>query len=149
MVATLRSAAELTRLTPAEQRVGEQLVTGRSNVQAAGELSMSPGTFSRHLGNIGRKFHITARHARAHAVLTSGQVAPPAAPEPAPVLTGTERQLLRAFAEHSDIDDIARAAGIAKADVRPLIKKLVDKAGADNNTHLIGLAHAWGLLGTS
>ncbi|MCZ1021338.1 LuxR C-terminal-related transcriptional regulator [Streptomyces noursei] len=149
MVATPRSAAELTRLTPAEKRVSEYLVAGHSNEEAARELGMNPGTYSGHLGNIGRKFHVTARPARAHAVLASGQVEPPPAPEAAPHLTDDERRLLRAVAEHSTTHDIARAAYVAQADVRLLIKNLVDKTGADNDTHLIGLAHAWGLLGTA
>ncbi|MFK0154346.1 LuxR C-terminal-related transcriptional regulator [Streptomyces sp. NPDC090493] len=144
---TPRSAAELTRLTPTEKRVAEHLVAGYSNAEGAGELGMSATSFSGHISNIGRKFRADARPARAHAVLASGQVPPPSAASTAPVLDSDERRLLRALAEHSDTYAIARASGIAAADVRERIEILVAKAGAVNDTHLIGLCHAWGFLG--
>jgi DNA-binding NarL/FixJ family response regulator len=150
MVVKIPTATELTQLTPTEKLVAEALITGASNAQGADDLSMSTGTFAAHVSSIGRKFQVTSRKgraARAHAVLASGQVAPPAAPAVAPDFTHAEQRLLRALAEHPETHDIARAAGIPQADVRPQIRELVAKAGADNDTHLIGLGHAWGLLG--
>ncbi|MCT9107592.1 helix-turn-helix transcriptional regulator [Streptomyces mirabilis] len=151
MPVRIPDAAALTQLTPAEKQVAEVLVTGASNIQGAQRLKMRTSTFAIHLGSIGRKFQINGkagRPARAHAVLASGQVAPPSAPADVPEFTPAERQLLQALAEHAETDDIGKAANVAlPADVRPLIAKLVDKAGADNDTHLIGLGHAWGLLG--
>ncbi|MFM9462760.1 LuxR C-terminal-related transcriptional regulator [Streptomyces scabiei] len=150
MPVKIPTAAELTQLTPAEKRVAEVLVTGASNIQGARDLGMSSSTYSGHLGSIGRKFQITSRTgrpARAHAVLASGQVAPPPAPARIPEFTLGERRLLRALAEHPETYEIAQAARVAEAEVRPWIKALVAKAGADNDTHLVGLGHAWGLLG--
>lgn len=144
------TGAELTQLTPAEKRVAKVLVTGASNIQGAQDLGMSTSTYVGHLGNIGRKFQITSRTgrpARAHAVLASGQVDPPPVHAPVPEFTLGERRLLRALAEHPETYDIARAARVPEAEVRPWIKALVAKAGADNDTHLVGLGHAWGLLG--
>ncbi|MFM9540103.1 hypothetical protein [Streptomyces turgidiscabies] len=111
---------------------------------------MSSNTYAGHLVRIGRKFQITGRDsrpARAHAVLASGQIAPPPAPAHAPEFTLAELRFLRALAEHPETRDIARAARIAQAEVRPWTKALVAKSGADNETHLVGLGHAWGLLG--
>lgn len=150
MTVKIQSTEALTQLTPAEKRVAERLVAGVSNIQGAQELGMCTGTFARHVASIGRKFQITSRSgrpARAHAVLDSEQVAPPAAPATVPRLTAADLRLLRAFAKYPETPDIAHAAGIAHAEVRPQIKKLVAEAGADNETHLIGLAHAWNLLG--
>ncbi|QDN54242.1 hypothetical protein [Streptomyces sp. S1D4-20] len=151
MPVNIPDAAALTQLTPAEKRVAEVLVTGASNIQGAQDLKMRTSTFAIHVGSIGRKFHITGkagRPARAHAVLASGQVEPPPAPADVPEFTSAELQLLQALAEHAETEDIRKAADVAvTADVRPLIGKLVDRAGADNDTHLIGLGHAWGLLG--
>ncbi|MEV8333862.1 LuxR C-terminal-related transcriptional regulator [Streptomyces niveus] len=150
MPVRIQTADELTQLTPAEKRVAELLVAGASNAQGGRDLGMSTTTFAGHVGNIGRKFQITSRlgrPARAHAVLDSGQIAPPAAPAAVPEFTPAELRLLRAFAKYPETHDIAHAAGIAQADVRPQIKELVAKAGADNETHLIGLSHAWELLG--
>lgn len=148
MVVRIQTATELT-LT--EKLVAEALITGVSNAQGADDLGMSTGTFAAHVSSIGRKFQVTSRQgraARAHAVLASGQIAPPQAPSVVPDFTRDERRLLRAVAEHPETHDIARAAGIPPADVRHRIRELVDKAGADNDTHLIGLGHAWRLLGT-
>ncbi|MFJ8752165.1 LuxR C-terminal-related transcriptional regulator [Streptomyces sp. NPDC102441] len=151
MPVTILTADALTRLTPAEKRVAEHLVAGTSNIQGAQDLGMSAATFAGHLASIGRKFQITngrlGRPARAHAVLASEQVAPPQAPATVPDFTPAELRLLCAFAKYPEIHDITRATGIAQAEVRPHIKALVTKAGADNDTHLIGLGHAWGFLG--
>lgn len=150
MPVKIPDAAALTQLTPAEKQVAEVLVTGVSNIQGAQILKMRTSTFAGHLGSIGRKFQITGkagRPARVHAVLASGQVAPPPAPAQVPEFTLGERRLLRALAEHPETHDIARVARVPAAEVRPWIKALVAKAGADNDTHLVGLGHAWGLLG--
>jgi DNA-binding CsgD family transcriptional regulator len=152
MAVKIQSAEALTQLTPAEKRVAERLVAGASNIQGAQELGMSTTTFAGHVASIGRKFQITSRSgraARAHAVLASKQIAPPSAPAQAPRLTAADLRLLRAIAKYPETPDIALAAGIAQADVRSQIKNLVAEVGADNETHLIGLAHAWGLLGPS
>jgi len=146
---TPRSASELTRLTPTEKRVAERLVAGCSNEEGASELDMSSSSFSGHLSSIGRKFRVAARPARAHAVLASGQVSPPSAPTPAPEFDAAERRLLDALAKRSGTYAIAKASGLASADVREQIEILVTKAGAANDTHLIGLCHALGLLGAS
>ncbi|WP_405968944.1 LuxR C-terminal-related transcriptional regulator (plasmid) [Streptomyces sp. NBC_00015] len=150
MAVKIPTATELTQLTPTEKLVAEALITGVSNAQGADDLSMSTGTFSAHVSSIGRKFQVTSRKgraARAHAVLASGQVAPPVAPAVVPDFTHVELRLLRALAEHPETHDISRAAGIPLADVRPQLRDLVAKAVADNDTHLIGLGHAWRLLG--
>ncbi|WP_055522784.1 helix-turn-helix transcriptional regulator [Streptomyces graminilatus] len=143
-----RSVSTRLRLTDTEKRVADHLVAGRSNAEGAGVLGMSAASFSGHLSGIGRKFGVAARPARAHAVLASGQVPPPSTTVPAPELDADERRLLHALAEHSSTYAIAQASGIAAADVREQIRVLVAKAGAANDTHLIGLCHTWGFLGT-
>ncbi|WP_051698613.1 LuxR C-terminal-related transcriptional regulator [Streptomyces albus] len=151
MPVKIRTAQELAQLTPAEKRAAGQLVAGVSNAEAAQALGISTATFTRHIVAISMKFGVTsrsARPARVHAVLASGQVPPPPAPERVPDFTERDLRLLRALAEHPETRDIAMAVEIAPADVRPMIADLVDKAGADNETHLIGLGHAWGLLDT-
>ncbi|MBQ0972904.1 LuxR C-terminal-related transcriptional regulator [Streptomyces pilosus] len=151
MPVKIRTAQELTQLTPAEKGAAAHLVAGASNAEGAQALGISTTTFTSYIVAIGKKFGITSRSgrpARAHAVLASGQVPPPPAPKLIPDFTDRDLRLLRALAENPETHDIARAAGIAPADVRPMIADLVDKAGAANDTHLIGLGHAWGLLKT-
>ncbi|MBV1949120.1 LuxR C-terminal-related transcriptional regulator [Streptomyces sp. BV129] len=151
MPVKIRTAHELTQLTPAEKRAAEHLVAGASNGEGAQALGISSTTFTGYIAGIGKKFGITSRRgrpARAHAVLASGQVPPPSAPDHIPDFTEQNLRLMRALAENAETHDIARAAGIAPADVRPMIADLVDKAGAANDTHLVGLGHAWGLLNT-
>ncbi|MEU6346496.1 helix-turn-helix transcriptional regulator [Streptomyces sp. NPDC046977] len=139
-------STDFTRLTPAERRVAEQLVLGLSNAEIAAELGISPGTVAGHLGSIGRRFHLSARPTRAHAVLGGGQIDPPPAPGPAPELTTAETMLLQAIAAHEETHEIARAADIADASVGPHVRDLVEKTGAKNPTHLVGLGHAWKLF---
>jgi DNA-binding CsgD family transcriptional regulator len=66
-----------------------------------------------------------------------------------PDFTAKEWTLLRAVAEHCRTEDIARAAGVAPADVRALTDDLVLKANTINAAQLVGLAHSWGLFGNT
>lgn len=121
MPVKIRTAQELAQLTPAEKRAAGQLVAGASNAEAAQALGISTTTFTGHIVAISKKFGITsrsARPARAHAVLASGQVPPPPAPERIPDFTERDLRLLRALAEHPETRDIAMAVEIAPADVR-------------------------------
>lgn len=152
MPVEIRTAKALTQLTPAEKRAAEHLIAGASNAEGAQALGISTTTFTGYIVAIGKKFDITSRRgrpARAHAVLASGQVPPPPAPEHVPDFTDGDLRLLRALAENAETYDIAMAARVAPVDVRPMIADLVDKAGAATDTHLVGLGHAWGLLDTS
>ncbi|MGW6202280.1 LuxR C-terminal-related transcriptional regulator [Streptomyces sp. NPDC055089] len=149
----IHTAPAPVQLTPAEKRAAEHLVAGASNAEGAQALSISTTTFTSHIAALGQKFGVTSgrrsRPARAHAVLASRQVPPPPAPVDVPDFTERDLRLLRALAEHPETYDIAMQAEVAPVDVRPLIADLVYKAGAANDTHLVGLGHAWGLLGTS
>jgi DNA-binding NarL/FixJ family response regulator len=98
--------------------------------------------------NIGLKFGINSRPAKVHASLASGQAPAPEAPDTVPDFTEDELLLLRAVATKSENDEIAAAARIAPALVTTRIRDLADKAGALNSSHLVGMAHAWQLLGS-
>ncbi|MDT0474040.1 hypothetical protein RM863_18085 [Streptomyces sp. DSM 41014] len=60
------------------------------------------------------------------------------------------RLLLRAYAlrDAASANAIARHAGIDQFDIPGNTARLLAKAGADNETHLIRLRHAYGLLTT-
>ncbi|MFD7898990.1 LuxR C-terminal-related transcriptional regulator [Streptomyces sp. NPDC059743] len=148
MVAILRSADELSTLTPTQQRVVEKIAAGLSNQQAATELGMKTGTLAGHVMSIGHKFGVTSRPAKVHAALASGQACAPDAPATVPDFTEDELRLLHAVATCSENDEIAAAARIAPVLVTTRIRDLVERAGALNSSHLIGLAHAWKLLST-
>ncbi|WNI20076.1 LuxR C-terminal-related transcriptional regulator [Actinacidiphila sp. ITFR-21] len=147
MAAILRSAAELTTLTPTQKRVVEKIAAGHSNQQAATELGMKTGTLGGHVMSIGHKFGVASRPAKVHAALASGQACAPDAPASVPNFAEDELRLLHAVATRSENDEIAAAAGIAPVLVTTRIRDLVEKASAVNSSHLIGLAHAWTLLG--
>ncbi|MET8577282.1 helix-turn-helix transcriptional regulator [Streptomyces sp. NPDC005012] len=144
----IRTRQELVRLTPAERRVAALLVAGLGNSQIAERLGLSTGSVTGHLRHISRKFPAAlTREAKAHAILCARQVAPPPAPKDVPKLTEFDLRLLRAVAELPSTHDIAHAAGVAVTDTRPAIQDLVRKTNATNAVHLVGHAHAWGLLG--
>ncbi|MGW7199400.1 helix-turn-helix transcriptional regulator [Streptomyces chryseus] len=137
------------RLTPTELRVAERLVAGQSNAEAAAALGMQPETFKSHLSKIGEKVQVpTSRPARAHAILMNGQVPPPTTSANRPPLTDADQLLLTAAAEHSTTEGIAQAASVSAKTVRRKLAALVTTTGADNLTHLVGLGHYWGYLGT-
>ncbi|MQS17336.1 helix-turn-helix transcriptional regulator [Streptomyces kaniharaensis] len=148
MPAILRSATELGVLTRTQKSVAGMIAAGLSNQQAAAALGIKAGTLNQHVMSIGYRFGVTSRPAKVHAALASGQAPAPEAPHTAPDFTAEELLLLHALATHSENEEIAAAAHLALALVTSRIRDLVEKAGALNPSHLVGLAHTWQLLGT-
>jgi DNA-binding CsgD family transcriptional regulator len=136
------------RLTPTQVQIMEHLAEGATTSDTASALGIKQGTLRGHLRQIGNKTGVSSSPARVHAALTTGQLKPPPAPEERPDFSPADLLLLSAVAMHSPTEEIAKAAGgLPQSTVRPAIKALVDTAGAKNAAHLVGLAHAWGLLG--
>ncbi|WP_331752395.1 LuxR C-terminal-related transcriptional regulator [Streptomyces sp. NBC_00829] len=146
------TTAPITPITPAQQRIAEHLVQGLTNSEIATEEHLSGDTVSSHIRGMRQNLHCPPRSSRpvlAHALLLHRQVAVPSLPVSRPPFTADENQqrLLKALAGHSAPADIARAARIARADVKPFTEDLVRAAGANDATQLIGWGHALGLLG--
>ncbi|GGZ95148.1 hypothetical protein GCM10010371_63820 [Streptomyces subrutilus] len=129
-----------------ELRVAELLVTGALNPAIAQALDMSEHEVLGHLERIGEATGARTRHTRAHSLLTAGLVAPPPRPGPAPVLSETEHLLLIALAISETWERTAEAAQLNLSTIKPATRALTARVGADNRTHLIGLAHAWHLF---
>ncbi|MEU9776609.1 helix-turn-helix transcriptional regulator [Streptomyces sp. NPDC047968] len=143
--------APITALTPAEQRVADQLVGGLNARAIAAEMHLSPNTVSAYLRATRAKLHCPPRcatHVLAHRLLSTQQVPAPAPAGPPPDLDPRQQRLLNALAEHTSSYDIALAAQLAPADVRPAVEDLLAGTGADDTTQLVVQGHAWGLLGT-
>ncbi|MFH0246592.1 LuxR C-terminal-related transcriptional regulator [Streptomyces sp. HK10] len=147
MPAKLTTLTDRRRLTPTEQKVAALIAAGSTPRQAAETLGVSRPTVTDHLNRIGWKTHTTSHAARIHVVLANGQIDPPMMERPAPDFTSAELQLLRALAERSETVGIAAASGVPLANVRPALRSLRERAGASTDAHLVGLGHAWGLLG--
>ncbi|MFD7323953.1 sigma-70 family RNA polymerase sigma factor [Streptomyces sp. NPDC059875] len=135
-------------LTDAQKRAVAPLVYGATNQAIGAQIHLSPDGVASHLrtarSKLGRRG--CSRPVLVHALLTAREVPPPACQRPCPDFTAMERRLLQALAEHDLNEDIGRAVGVPAWDVRTGVDDLVTKACADNATHLVGLAHAWGVL---
>ncbi|MEU6055847.1 hypothetical protein ABZ829_36140 [Streptomyces xanthochromogenes] len=127
-------------------RVAEELVTGALNPAIADMLGMSVADVSGHLDRIGQLTCARARHTRAHQLLASGLVAPPPTSRPLPVFSSAEKRLLSTLRSCEMWQSIATSAGLSLSSVKPAMQSLIFRAGADNRTHLVGLAHAWDLF---
>ncbi|MFK4688223.1 LuxR C-terminal-related transcriptional regulator [Streptomyces pristinaespiralis] len=154
MTTSATAAAPITPLTRAQKRVAAHLVCGLTNPEIAGEEHLSGDTVSSHVRVMRESLHCPPRSSRAvlaHALLSHEQVPPP--PPPPPLLRrafepdADDLLLIRAVAEHSRPDDIARAARIPAGELRARTDGLVRRAGASNAAHLIGLAHTHGIFG--
>jgi DNA-binding CsgD family transcriptional regulator len=135
-------------LTAKQERVAALLVCGVSDNFIAHHLQCSPKTVRRHyLVTLRRKLAVwgCTRPMLCDALLTQGLVPPPVATRPAPCFTDGELTLLRNLT-HRRPKEIAETAGTGTADVEARIGGLVALAGADNSTHLVGLARQWRLL---
>ncbi|MFI1929232.1 DNA-binding protein [Streptomyces sp. NPDC020330] len=145
----MTTSAPITPLNPAQLRVAQQLVDGRSAREIAEMSGLSIETIREYVRVIRQSLHCPPRckpHVLVHFVLAAGQVTPPTTERPPPVLNEAQGLLLRAVAEHSASRDVALAARIAPADLRSALGELLDKTGTDDVTQLVVLAHAWGLL---
>lgn len=136
-------------LSTDELRVAQQLVAGALNPAIAQKLGMSEAEVTGHLDRIGKLTWARTRHTRAHSVLAAGLVPPPLVRAPAPDLSEAEQLLLLALAVCETWEGTAAAAGLDLRTVKPAMRALLARTGADSRTHLVGLAHGWNLLGDS
>lgn len=146
------TTAPITPLTAAQKRVAAHLVCGLTNSEIASEEQMAHDTVTSHIRGMRQSLHCPPRATRAvlaHALLSHKQVPPP----PLPLLRRPfepdqdDQRLIRANAEHSRAADVARAARVPASELRARTDTLSRRAGANNATHLVGLAHTRGLFG--
>ncbi|GAA3388824.1 LuxR C-terminal-related transcriptional regulator [Streptomyces roseoviridis] len=136
-------------LIPSLRRIAQHLVLGATNTDIAAAEGLSTSTVHTYQKDIRQHLGLPPRASRAvivHALLGRGEATAPEPGRPAPALTADETLLLRAIATRSRQADIALAARIAPADLRTKSEALLFTTGATDSVHLIGLAHAWGLL---
>lgn len=145
----MTTAPPITPLTEPQKRAAAPLVYGAPNEAIAAQIHLSTDGVASQLRVARKKLGRPgcSRAVLVHALLTARQVAPPACHRPAPDFIEDELQLLRALAEHSLNEDIGHAIGVRASDVRAELDALLAKACADNAAHLVGLAHAWNILG--
>ncbi|MFI2736633.1 sigma-70 family RNA polymerase sigma factor [Streptomyces sp. NPDC018711] len=138
-------------LTDAQRRAVAPLVYGGTNESIGAQIYLPAEGVASHLRTartvLGRRG--CSRPVLVHALITARVVPPPDCRRPCPAFTARELRLYRAVAEYSLNEDIGRAIGVSAFDVRAEIDALVAKAGADDAAHLVGLGHAWNLLGAS
>jgi DNA-binding NarL/FixJ family response regulator len=146
----MTTSTRTTPLSPAQQRVAQQLVDGLTPRDIAAKTGLTATTVRQYVRDIRDNLHCPPRCAIpviVHFLFTAKEAEPPTTDKPAPDLSPEQQLLLQAVAEHSKPGDIALAAKIAPADVRSARDALLDKTGSADATQLIVLAHVWGLLG--
>lgn len=139
----------ITPLTAAQKAVGAHLVRGLTNSEIADKEQLADETVKSYIREMRQNLHCPPRASRAvlaHALLSHKQVPPPPHRRPPFEPDEDDQRLLRAYADHTRPADIARAALLPASRLRARTDDLVRRAGADNATHLIGLAHAWDLF---
>ncbi|MFE4212262.1 DNA-binding protein [Streptomyces sp. NPDC056844] len=130
--------------------MAQLIVDGLSAQEIVTKTGLSVDTIRLYVRDIRESVHCPPRckpQVLVHLVLATEQAAPPATDRPTPQLDAEQLLLLQAVASHSALREIALAAKIAPADVRPALDGLLDATGAADVTQLVALAHAWGLLG--
>ncbi|MFF9785731.1 hypothetical protein [Streptomyces nigrescens] len=133
-------------LTPTERRVLEQLSLGHDLGVGSTNLTMGRATFNKHLTQIGDKLQVKKSPLKVQMGFASGQLPLPKAVSGLVTFDDDERQLWQAHALHATAADIAKHAKIERCDLRGDIARLMTKAGASNEAHLIRLGHAYGVL---
>ncbi|MEU6290287.1 hypothetical protein [Streptomyces sp. NPDC046988] len=145
---TQRTTPVITPLTPTERKVLEEVSFGRAPADGSANLNMAPGTFSRHSTLVGHKLQVKKPPLKVQMGFVTGELPlPERLPEPAP-FTEKERLLWQAHALRHTAAAIAQHAGIDQFDLTGETARLMAKAEADNEAHLIRLGHAYGILTT-
>ncbi|MET9117550.1 sigma-70 family RNA polymerase sigma factor [Streptomyces longwoodensis] len=136
-------------LTQQQRRIAARLVYGPSRAEIAGQVRLSVEGVTSRLKAARKAMGCPGSSSAVfvHALLTAREVPPPASIGPAPDFTEQDRAIIWAIAQHTRKQDIATAIGVPAKDVRAAIGAVVAKAQACNATHLVGLAHIWGILG--
>ncbi|MGW6145698.1 hypothetical protein [Streptomyces sp. NPDC055140] len=136
----------ITRLTPAERRVLEQMSLGCDPGAGSVNLTMARATFNRYSTQIGQKLQVKKAPVKVQMGFVSGELPLPAH-RPAPVeFDEKERLLWQAHALHCTAADIAKHAGIGQFELADDTARLMAKAGAINEPHLIRLGHVYEVL---
>ncbi|MFE0852160.1 sigma-70 family RNA polymerase sigma factor [Streptomyces mutabilis] len=145
----MTTAPPPTRLTEPQRRAVAPLVYGASNEGIGARIHLSAAGVASHIRTARKRFNQLgcSRPVLVHTLLSSREVPPPTCQRACPDFTTPELQLIRAIATYSRNEDIAQAVSVRTDDVLAEIDAVVAKACADNATHLIGLAHTWGLFG--
>ncbi|MGW0883262.1 hypothetical protein [Streptomyces sp. NPDC002671] len=136
----------VTPLTITERLVLEQISLGQDPGVGAANLNMARSTFNRHSAQIGHKLQVKTPPVKVQMGLVSGQLPLPETVAAPASFDAKECLLWQAHALHSTAADIAKHAGIEQFDLEGATARLVSKAGADNEAHLIRLGHAYGVL---
>ena len=147
----MTTALPATTLTADQRRVAARLVYGVSNKAIASQVCLSVDGVASHLSAARKKMGwlgIFACRPRPH---------PSRRPKRFP--TGRQRDGSGVHQPRRDRHtghrrdtlnaDIGNAIGVPADDVRAEIDATVDTGNARNAAHLVGLAHTWGILGTS
>ncbi|MDT0616472.1 hypothetical protein [Streptomyces lancefieldiae] len=146
---TQRSAPVITPLTATERRVLEEISLGHAPAVGSSNLKMARGTFNRHSTQIGHKLQARKPPLKVQMGFVSGELhLPEPLSAPAP-FDEQERLLWQAHALHHTAAAIAKHARIDQFDLAGATARLMAKAGADNEAHLIRLGHAYGVLTTT
>ncbi|MEU6405286.1 LuxR C-terminal-related transcriptional regulator [Streptomyces sp. NPDC046985] len=145
----MTAPAPTTPLTPAERRIARGVVLGKSPREIADAETLSLHTVRTHMQTMRRKLLCPERCTLAvltHRLLRADEATAPVPDTPAPDLSAEQTNVLRAVTEHSAPLDIARGAGIAPADLRAALGRLLADTGVPDTTLLVTRAHGWGLL---
>lgn len=148
-MSTTSTSPPRARLTPTARKAAEHAAAGRSNTEIARQMRLLPGEVSRLLTGIADTYGgDKSRPALIRAVLADGLIDLPIPRRPAPDLTDRDVLLLCSIAHFDKPDDVAKAAGLdGLSDLVVQTNLLVSSTGARNATHMVALAHLWGLLG--
>ncbi|MYS33602.1 hypothetical protein K388_05943 [Streptomyces sp. KhCrAH-43] len=145
---TQRTAPVITPLTPTERKVLEEISLGRAPADGSANLNMAPGTFSRHSTQIGHKLQAKKPPLKVQMGFVTGELPLPERLPAPEQFTEKERLLWQAHALHHTAATIAQHAGIDQFDLTGESARLMAKAEAGNEAHLIRLGHAYGILTT-
>lgn len=138
--------APIRPLTRVQRKIAEQLIRGLSPADIALCNHLSRPAVDQQIRILCARVDLRwpcPQHLLVHALIASGRMPRPAPRRPAPDITPSQMELLRALAQHEHPSKIARGAGIARTEVRERTRSLVEHAEATGLTHLIILAHAW------
>ncbi|WP_406172225.1 LuxR C-terminal-related transcriptional regulator [Streptomyces sp. NBC_00996] len=146
---TARPGTVPARFTPAHLRILAKLATGASSASAALDLDITTGTLGTQVQAMGRRAGVSGRAPLLHTAYRTQQLRRPERAVFDGVLDDIELQMVQLVASGASVQEIADACRISRDTAKVRLKRLRDRAGAENDVHLVAQGWRYGWIDES
>ncbi|MBT2492973.1 hypothetical protein J7E96_31605 [Streptomyces sp. ISL-96] len=146
---TARPGAVPAAFTPAHLRILAKLATGASSASVALDLDITIGTLGTQVQAMGRRAGVSGRAPLLHTAYRTEQLRRPERAVFDGVLEDHELQMVQMVACGASVQEIADVCRFSRDTARSRLRLLRDRAGAENDVHLVAQGWRYGWIDES